>query len=83
MSLSCCLLDPAPFSKESGSYLGSGWADHRFGPTCISFLDGVEVFLVFASLLVHCLGFLFFGGLSVELIGSLYSGLWFPCSFYA
>lgn len=46
MSLSYWVLGPSPFSKECGLSLGQGWVDCRFGLKGISFLDGLDVFLV-------------------------------------
>jgi len=46
MSLSCWLLGPSPFSQECGSSLCYGLVGYRFGLIGISFLDGLEVFLV-------------------------------------
>jgi len=82
MSLSCWLLSLSPFSKEWGSSLGYRWVDSRFGLTCISFLDVLEIFPCFASLFVHCQGLLSLGCTSGEVIGSLYSGRGFFHSFY-
>jgi len=61
MSLSSCLLSSFPFWMQWGSSLGYGWVGFRFGHRGISFLDGFEVFLVFASLLVQGQGFPSFG----------------------
>jgi len=82
MSLSCGLLCPSPFSKEWGSSLGYGWVDYMFGLKCISFLDGLEVFLGLQACLFTVRGFFLCVAQLWRLLGSLDSGLWFPCSFY-
>ena len=46
MTLSRSLLDHSPFSKESSLWLGYGWVDYSFGLRCVSFPDGLEVFLL-------------------------------------
>jgi len=79
---SCWLLDPSPFSKEWASSLGCGSVDYRFGLSCISFLDGLEVFLVLQVCLFTVRGFFLWVARLWRLFGSLDSDLWFPCSFY-
>jgi len=82
MSLSCWLLDLFPFSKEWGSSLGYGWVDYGFGLRCISFLDGLKVFLILRVCLFTVRGFFPWVARLWRLFGSLNSGLWFPWSFY-